>query len=311
MNTFTTEPKPEHGSTEWLRSRQRDSQGRIRFGGSDAPTLMGVNEYATLVDLFIAKHDLDPVQVTNKAFHRGNLLEPVLIAEAGRLLGLDLLTPDLMFCRGRLMVNLDGADSNDNPRVIVEAKTSTRYSINDSIPLPYFWQATAQLACTNAEVCHVICLDRRQEIGMWQVERYEPFIEQILDIAEKTGIQFDNNEIPSGATSEQITILHPNPVGRIELDDGGRQLIEQWSLVKTHLAVLEEDEKRLRNQVAEMIGEHEEASTDGQVLVTFKSRKLPSRLDQKALGEAHPQLIEQFTKTGGTTRVLRLTKGKE
>jgi predicted phage-related endonuclease len=311
MNQFRIEPKPEHGSPEWLRSRQRDQHGRIRFGGSDAPTLMGVNEYATLVDLFIAKHDLEPTQVTSKAFHRGNLLEPVLIAEAGRLLNLSLLTPDVMFCRDRLMVNLDGANSNDNPTVIVEAKTSTRYSINDPIPKPYFWQATAQLACTNAEVCYVICLDRRQEIGMWEVPRYEPHIQEILQVAETIGARFDNHEIPEGATVEQIVMLHPQPEGVVELDDEQHKLINQWSMVKTHLNALEDDEKALRNRIAEIIGEHQEASFNGNVVATFKPRKLPSRLDQKALQEAHPELVEKFTKTGGTTRVLRLTKGKE
>jgi len=308
-----TEPKPEHGTPSWLRSRQRSADGRVRFGASEVPTLMGVNPFANLIDLFIDKMNPDPQSIRSAAFHRGNVLEQPLVEEAGREFGFVPVIPEVMFCEGRLLANLDGADHPTNPTIIVEAKTSTRYDISDPIPDPYYWQAVGQLATTNADTVIVVCLDRRQTIGYWNVHR-EEVVEQIdglLIRAEEIGRLFDESEMPKDIepTQEQINRIFPSPVGSRELSSDELKIVRDWSAVKAELDLVKETEKELRDRVATLIGEHEAVSFAGETIVTYKIRKNGSRFDQERFKETHLTLFNEYLKDGGTTRVLRLTKG--
>ncbi len=306
-----TEPKPTHGSLEWLKARQRNQYGETRFGASEAPTLMGVNEYQNLVDLFINKHETEPAQIHNAATHRGNVLEPALIAEASRILEMDLIVPDVMFCYQRLMANLDGANHNLYPNMIVEAKTSTRYSINDPIPLPYYWQVIAQMATTPAQMVTVICLDRRQEIGTWEVPRDEQAIELLVEQSNTIGAMFDRHEIPEGANYQQINQLFPNPEGILELDDNQMVEFQTWMSLKDQLDIAQENEKLQRDIIANIFGNKEIANHNDKTVATFKSRKLSGRFDTKRFAIDHPLLMSEYTTNDSTTRVLRLTTKKE
>lgn len=306
-----TEPKPTHGSLEWLKARQRNQYGETRFGASEAPTLMGVNEYQNLVDLFINKHESEPTQINNPATHRGNVLEPALIAEASRILEMDLIVPDVMFCYQRLMANLDGANHNEHPNMIVEAKTTTRHSLSDEIPMPYYWQAMAQMATTTAMGVMVICLDRRQEIGTWDVQRDEHAIELLIEQSNTIGAMFDRHEIPAGANHQQITQLFPNPEGIIELDDDQMVDFQDWISHKQLLETAQENEKLMRDIVANIIGNKEIANHNGKTIATFKSRKVAGRFDNKRFAIDHPHLVDEYTTKDSTTRVLRLSTKKE
>lgn len=309
-----TEPKPLHGSPEWLRARQRNSEGLFRFGASEAPTLMGVNPFGNLVDLFIEKHDPDPISIRSKAFHRGNVLEPALVGEAGREYGFEPVVPEVMFTNGRLIANLDGADDALNPTRIIEAKTSTWYDTNDDLPEPYYWQAVAQLATTEADSVIVVCLDRRQTIGFWTVERdeHDLSIHHLLDRATEIGELFDASKLPDEIqpTQEQINRLYPDPSGDIHLDDDQVQIVRDWQAAKEELKKYEQREEELRNIVASMIGEHEYAMYDGMPVLSYKSRKIGRRFDATRFREQQPELYEAYLKDGGTTRVLRTMKGK-
>ena len=308
-----TEPKPEHGSPEWLRARQRDEHGSIRFGASEAPTLMGVNPFGNLIDLFIEKMNPDPISIRSAAFHRGNLLEPVLVAEAGREYGFEPVVPEVMFVNGRLLANLDGADHPTNPTQIIEAKTSTFYDVAQPLPESYYWQAIAQLGTTEAEVVRVVCLDRRQTIGYWDVYRDEEgtAINRLFERAEEIGGLFDAAKIPDEIrpTQEQINRLFPNPEGVRELSNDDLKIVRDWSAIKAELDLLEEKEKQLRDLVATLIGEKEQATYNGEAIVTYKTRKIGNRFDTTRFKAEMPDLYNTYTKDGGTTRVLRLTKG--
>lgn len=306
--------KPAHGSTEWLRARQRDEEGRIRFGGSEASTLMGVNPFANLVDLFIAKHDPNPVQIENEATHRGNVLEGALVAEAGRRFGFEPVVPEVMFIEGRLMTNLDGADDLLDPSVIIEAKTTTAYDTHDDCPESYYWQVIAQFATTNAEMVELICLDKRQRIGGWTFHRDEESegIERLLLRASEIGDLFDRAELPDEIvpTQQQINRLFPNPTGTRTISDDELAIIQEWRVTQDLADHYDQQATQLRNIVASMIGNYDTIEYGGKTIVTYKSRKNADRLDLPRLRSEHPEIAERYTIAGGTTRVLRYAGGK-
>jgi len=146
--------KEKHGSKEWLLSRWRDEQGRCVFGASDVPVLMGASPYKTRGELFADKLNEPVVQPDSAVFRRGNLLEKPLLEAASEFLGVNIYTPEYVYREDRFSVSLDGVDSELAPSVVVEAKTTTRYSINDATDLPaeWLWQGWTQQAVLNCPV---------------------------------------------------------------------------------------------------------------------------------------------------------------
>ena len=304
----TYEPKPKHGTEAWLEARRRNSEGQHRFGASEAPTLMGCDDYRNLVDLFLSKQGKSE-QVSNAATHRGNVLEPALVAEASRILRTELVVPEVMFVKGRLLANLDAADDPYDPTVIVECKTTTKYSIDDQIPDPYYWQAITQLAVTDALKCIVICLDKYQHIGTWTVQRDAGSIDLLTEVAYTVGEAFDQGEIPQVQPNEaQIRLLYPNPVGAKDLTDEEEDVFTRWHKAKMEREEAEAQEKVLRDQIANIFSDTEAVTWNGTQIATFKSRRIGERLDAKSLEADHPELVAAYRKDGGTTRVLRWTR---
>ena len=302
--------KPTHGSLEWLKIRHRDEQGRIRFGASEAPILMGVSKFKDIVDLAIEKWADPEVKEQNEAMMRGHLLEPALLEYASTLLGEPVTTPEEMFVNERFIATLDGLVGD----VIVEAKTTTFYSSDDVLPEDYYWQVIAQLACVpQATRALVVVLDKRMRFGYWEFYRsaVEDDITLLLDRAAEVGELLDKGEMPFDAepTETQVKLLFPDPVGQIELTHDQVQVIEMWSAAKQALKESESVEQNYKDQVARMLGEAEEAHFCGQKLVTFKARKGVSRLDTKRLEQDHPDLVAKYKVTGQGTRILRTTLG--
>jgi predicted phage-related endonuclease len=307
-----TIPKPEHGSLDWLRLRHRTQDGRIRFGASEAPILMGASKYETLTSLAIRKWSEPEVVAPNEAMNRGNLLEPALITYAEQVLQQDVFTPVEMFAEGRLIATLDGL--SDDGLWIVEAKTTTAYSSDDELPADYFWQIIAQFACwPNAERALLVVLDKRLRLGSWIVNRanHAEQIERLLARAEEIGACLDQNELPPDAspTEDEVKRLYPNPQGHIELDKTTVAAIEMWQVWKDAREEAEAKEQQARDQIAKMLGSHEVGTVNGQSVVTFKYRKGSVRLDAKRLEADHPDLVAKYKQESQPTRVLRLTTG--
>lgn len=304
--------KPTHGSLEWLQIRHRDEQGRVRFGASEAPTLMGVSKFNTIVDLAIEKWAEPSVKEQNDAMLRGHLLEPALLEYAATLLEQPVPTPDVMYPAGRFIATLDGLVGD----TIVEAKTTTFYSSDDVLPEDYYWQVLAQLACVpSATRVLVVVLDKRMRLGYWEVSRdaVEDDIARLLDRADEVGDALDKGEMPEDAmpTEAQVKMLFPNPKGEIELTQVDVDIINGWNFAKAALKEAEAVEQAFKDQVARMLGEAEVGLFLGEKVVTYKARKGIERLDTKRLTQDHPELVAQYKVTGSSTRVLRTTNKGE
>lgn len=300
-------PKPEHGSEAWLLLRQRDEHGHIRFGASEAPTLMGVNKWATLTDLALSKWSAPEVQPPNAAMMRGNLLEPALIEYACTVLNERIVTPSEMFVNGRLIATLDGL--NDDATIIVEAKTTTAHSCDDPLPLEYLWQVCAQFACVpTAREAVVVVLDKRMRLGHWRVLRNENLIAQLMVRADEIGEYLDRRELPPDAPLDEKSTkaLYPSPDGEVELDAVTLDALQRWQ----HWSAIREDaetrEQAARDEVAAALGRAEAGTVGGKRVVTFKKREGARRVDMVALRAAHPELVQQFMVVGGSTRILRI-----
>jgi hypothetical protein len=296
--------KPEHGSLEWLNVRHRDQYGRVRFGASEAPTLMRCNPFSTLSDLAISKWSEPVVGEPNAAMQRGTLLEPALLTYAAQVLGCEVVVPDEMYFVGRLIATLDGVSHDD--QVIVECKTTTAYSSDDPLPESYYWQAVAQMACTGHDMVLVVVLDKYMRLGSWTVRRNMDDVDRLFARADEIGRMLDDKQLPPDAPLNERTVkaLYPSAEGTMELGSTGLFIVNAWQAAVEARKQAEAEEQQWRDQLAALLGGAEAGAVDGRVVLTYKSRKTGTTFDSKRFAAEHPELAAQYTKPSATTRVL-------
>ena len=302
MNIHT---KPEHGSLEWLTLRHKTEEGKTRFGASEAPTLMGVSPYKSLADLAIEKWGAPEVREQTAAMTRGHILEPALVAYAETLLGETVHVPDLMFSNGRLIATLDG----EALPTIVEAKTSLWHSADDHLPAEWYWQGVAQMACVpEAEQVMFVVLDKRMNLGHWILKRDEDAIAALILRAEEVGEMLDNGIMPPDAeiTENHVKLLYPDPSGTTEIGAQGLDAVNRYTAWKAQREIAEKYEQAAKDELAAILGKCESGTIDGHIVVTYKSRSTGSRLDTKRLEQEHPELVAQYKKPAGSTRILKV-----
>jgi len=296
--------KPPHGSIEWLLLRHRDSNGRCIVGASEVSTIMGANPYETIGDIAVRKLLPPEVLAPNDAMRRGNILEPALIQYASEELNLDLETPDVMFSNGRLISTLD-ARAIGQPEIIIEAKTNNYWTHGQELPLSWFWQAQAQMFCTETDAIQFVILDKRMALGMTTVFRNDEMISAMVENVELFCQAIDENRLPADIelTAPQVSALYEKPAGEVELDSSALSVIAEWEAVKDAIKDLEKQEKELKDKLANVLRDAEFGTIDGQRVISYKTQST-KRFDTKAFADAHPELQAQFTKQS-SFRVLR------
>lgn len=297
-------PKPTHGSLEWLQTRHKHD-GNTIVGASEVSAVMGVNPYKTVTDLAIEKMQPPVVREANDAMKRGTFLEQGLLDYAADFYGTTIVTPDVMYLNGRIIATLDGLDQSR----VYEAKTTTSWMAGDACLPEWFWQAQAQMYCTDASSVTFVVLDRQLRISLFDVARDDAAINSMVKQVSAFCQAIDDDQLPTDdpLTAEQVSALHPEPAGDIELGAAGLELVERWNATKHAIKQLTQEEEAIKDALANLLRNHDAGCIDGQRIVTFKAQKRES-LDSKALSTKHPELIKQFTKTS-TYRVLRTVKG--
>lgn len=307
MTNMKTILKPEHGSLEWLQTRHKHD-GKTIVGASEVSAIMGVNPYKNIIDLAIEKMQPPMVRDKNEAMKRGIFLEQGLLDYASAEIGSLIVTPAEMYLNGRIISTLDGV-TNDSTRLF-EAKTTTGWVQGDECLPEWFWQAQAQMFCTDAQIVTFIVLDRQLRITMFDVFRDEEAITDMVAKAEAFCIAIDEERLPEDVpmSANQVGQLHPTPdAGEIELGAAGLELLQRWQSAKEMVKHYQQEEDELKDALANLLREHDAGTVDGHKVVTFKAQST-TRFDQKALLDTQPELAKQFTKSS-SFRVLRIVKG--
>ena len=308
-------PKQKHGSKEWLLARWKDEQGRCVFGASDIPALMGVSPYKSRAALFADKTNEPVEQPSNAVFDRGNDLEPALIARASKQLGTSIITPEVIYRDGRLSISLDGVDNEQSPSVVVEAKTTTRYSIYESSDLPaeWLWQGWAQQAVLEVPVWFVV-LDRDLRISCVELPDNPLAIDTLLTETDVFGSWVDNNtppldEINNFSADDIARIFRVEPTS-VELDATVLDWVAQLEEARLLSKQASELEAKAKDAIAQMMLGNEIGLVDGQQIVSWKQQAGKESFDAARLKQEHPELIQEYTKQGNPYRVMRTHRKK-
>lgn len=308
--------KPKHGSKEWLLARWKDEEGRCVFGASDVPVLMGASPYKSRAELFADKRSEPQVQAESAAFRRGNLLEAPLLLEASQVLGTEIFTPEVIYRDRRLSVSLDGVDNAEQPSLIVEAKTTTRYSVHSAGDLPdeWLWQGWAQQAVVGVPVWFVV-LDRDLRISVVELPENPAATMALIQETEVFGAWVDGTEvldepIDNFTAADIARIWKPTPTS-IELDREAKEWLEQLEDARTIRRQGEVLEEQAKDALARMLLGNEIGTINGQQVVSWKQQAGRRSFDSRQFKEDNPDLYARYEREGAPFRVMKTHRPKE
>jgi len=306
--------KPPHGSMEWLLKRHRDEHGNVLFGASEAPVMMNHSPYQTRPQLFAAKLSEPRVSKESAVFRRGNLIEPVLVAEAGVVLGIPMKTPPFMYQDGRFIVTLDGVDDSFTPSVVVEAKTTTRYRIRDAEDLPneWLWQAWAQRLVTGADVWFSV-LDSEQTISVIQCPDNPEALQALRDESEAFGAAIQLNTPPADfddcvIDADTVAAIWRATPTEIAIPETEMRWLQEIVHAKEQIAEGEALKKLAEDHLAMLLKGNEIGTFNGVKVLSWKEQAGRASLDTKALKDGHPEIAAKYERQGKPFRVMRTHK---
>ena len=307
--------KQKHGSKDWLLARWKDENGKCVFGASDIPALMGSSPYKTRAALFADKINEPLEQPSNAVFDRGNILESPLILNASNKLGVGIFTPNWIYRDGRLSISLDGVDNALNPTVVVEAKTTTRYSIYDAGDLPdeWLWQGYAQQAVLDVPVWFSV-LDRDMRLSVVELPDNPVAIDSLITEANIFGEWVDNNtppldEINNFSADDIARIFRVEPT-TIDLTIEAGEWVLQLEEARAMAKQAAELETKAKDALAQMLLGNEIGLLHGQQIVSWKQQAGKESFDAARLKQEHPELVSEYTKQGNPYRVMRTHRKK-
>jgi predicted phage-related endonuclease len=307
--------KQKHGSKDWLLARWKDENGNCVFGASDIPTLMGASPYKTRAELFADKLNEPVEQPSNAVFDRGNILESPLIINASNKLGKQIFTPEVIYRDGRLSISLDGVDNEQKPTVVVEAKTTTRYSVYDSGDLPeeWLWQGWAQQAVLDVPVWFSV-LDRDLRLSVVQLPENPIAVESLILEANIFGQWVDANEPPmdeiNNFSADDIARIFKVQPSSIELPDGALDWVQQLEEARAMAKQAAELESKCKDALAQIMLGNDVGTWQGEQIVSWKQQAGKESFDAARIKQEHPDLVSEYTKQGNPYRVMRTHRKK-
>lgn len=315
---------------------------RSRFlGGSDAAAVMGLSPWATPVELWEQKTGRKakeaPSEQAQRIYDRGHRLEPFIrdmVLDKLRANGLDVelvtyneryVDPehDFLSCEidfeliltGEVVIG-DEVVTLEREHINGDAKSVTGFARKkwgdedtEDVPIEYAAQFMHGLMVTGRRLCLVAALKSFDDVDIYWVRRDDETIEGMRQKLVTFWVDHVLADVPPDPIEfSDIKALFPNDNGKaieatVEIASKVRDLAE----IKKRIKGLEEDAELLQFAVAEYISPNASLTYDGKEIATWKGQ-IDTRLDGKALKEAHPDIAAQFTKTK-TVRVLRLKKG--
>lgn len=313
-----TIPKPEHGSIEWLRLRQRDETGYPVVSASEAAAVHSEHRFKTKWALAADKIANEPeITETNRAMERGNRLEPVILQWVSDEIGKPIITPDVMHAvtsgGASLIATLDGiVGDQENPDRVVEIKTYSRQwdenaDIDGYGPLPayWFWQGVHQAACAGVDEILWGIFDSTLDLHLYTQKMDNSIIGKHVGRVSDFCRHVATGNIPHEWEHTYDDVAKSSRINEdvANLDDH-QQLLVQLLTVQAEKKELAAAEDELKAELALLLDGSTVGTVGGTEAVTWKQQSR-SGFDSKRFASEHPELYSQYQSTN-TFRVLRL-----
>lgn len=287
---------------------------RTKFlGGSDAAAVLGISPWRTPLDLYLDKIQPrieSPEQQDNRtAKLRGKRLEPYICDMLQQEHGVDLVARNLRYIDSEhpfLACEIDALAGDGRN---VEIKTVHPFKakewgdeLTDSIPVHYTAQAMHGLMVTGRDQCLFAVLIG-DDLRLYRVDRDH---ETIAALRQRE-IDFWNRNVlarvPPTLTraSDALRLFERDTGAQIEATPEIMDAVTNLRALKAAADVI----KEVEDEIKAFMGGAAVLTYEGRVLVTWRTQSMGERLDQKAITEAHPDLVAKF-KRATEARVFRV-----
>ncbi len=285
---------------EWLAERAKG------IGSSDAGTIMGVNPYQTMYQLWRKRKGMDEPQAETADMRRGHICEDSVAqwfaGETGYKI-LDWSKPDIILEdkeRNYLRVSPDRIfEYEDGTLGILECKTTKSRNYSPEIyPESWFCQVQYQLGVAGLKQGAIACMNANFEF--WTVPIYfdEVFYKTMVETIDNAWkLYFEGDAQPELTTAGDVeTCFQCSEMGKtVTAGAGTIEKIEKRNRLRKQIEELEEARAIIENELKVEMGDAEFlVDKTGERLISFKSNKSSLSFDAKKFKDADPDAYATY-----------------
>lgn len=314
---------PDYRSQEWLDER------RSGLGASDVAAIVGLSPWKSPYALWVEKTGLaEDTQDETDNMEFGRRVEPVLARWFEDRTGLKALGEQTM-CnhleRPWMRCTLDGFVGESDDTSLADALGGLEIKTTSDAAERWADEMPDHYRCQGQWIMAVTGFDRlwfptlhfafgRREFKVHELERDDQDIKFLIAEAEKFWVDNVLANVPpevdgSEATKRALKTWTATKGVEVDLAEMA-ETVEAWKLAKADLKAIEDAIDEYENTIKAALEHATEGTLNGQTVVSWRARKF-SRVDAKALRDAHPDIAEAFTNTSEQRVLLAHTpKGK-
>lgn len=302
---------------EWLEDRRKG------IGGSDVATVLGLNKYKSVYQLWLEKTgQVEVTSAQSEAAYWGNTLEEVVAEEFSKRTGKKVRRRNRVFEHPKypfLRANIDRDVVGEN--AVLECKTANQYLANewddDEIPIQYICQVQHYMNVLNLDYVYFAVLIGGQKFIWKKMERDQ----ELIDMITEKLVEFWTENVEKGieptidglkATSDFLTQRYlDTDESETELNAAFDENIANLARLKSDKKVIEENITLLENELKQALGK-----ADATIGITPNNivswKKMQSkRLDKKKLIDKYPDIAaDEDIYSVSTTKRLTIKKMK-
>ena len=297
---------------EWLAHRQKS------IGGSDAPSIIGLNPYSSPYTVWADKLGKIPPKEDNEAMRQGRDLE-FYVAErfceaTGKKVRREnfiLINPDYPFAHANVDRMVVGEDAG------LECKTTSALNMknfkNGTYPDTYYVQCVHYMMVTGCKKWYLAVLVLNKEFMVFEIERDEEEIEALAKSEAEFWRLVESKATPiadgSAATTNTISVLYP------ESNDESVNLLayetelQQYIALSAQIKELEKLKDEMANKVKAFLGEAGKGESNNYKVTWASSSR--STFDSKRFASDHSDIdLSEYYKNS-TYRTFKVTEIKK
>jgi putative phage-type endonuclease len=294
---------------DWLEQRQKS------IGGSDAPSIIGLNPWSSPYTVWADKLGKIPPKEDNEAMRLGRDLEDYVAKrfteETGKKVRREnflLTNPQYPFAHANVDRMVVGEDAG------LECKTTSVLNLknfkNGAFPDTYYVQCVHYLMVTGCQKWYLAVLVLGKEFKVFEIERDEDEIKALAE-SEEAFWKYVETETPppadgTASTTDTLTTIYPESnEDSVNLFAYERDL-DQYMAITAQIKELEKLKDEAANKVKAFLGEAGRGDTDRyKVSWTSTSR---STFDAKRFAADHKELdLSEYYKNS-SYRTFKVTE---
>ena len=296
---------------EWLEHRRK------YIGGSDAPSIIGLNPWSSPYTVWADKLGKLPPKEDNEAMRLGRDLEDYVAKrfteETGKKVRREnniLINPDIPFAHANVDRMIIGEDAG------FEAKTTSVLNLkkfkNGEYPENYYVQCVHYLMVTGCERWYLGVLILGVGFKWFVVERDEGEIDALRQSEEAFWEYVKSGEAPmtdgSASTSETLRTIYPESNGDTVNLMAYESDLKQYMTLSSLLDDVKKQREEVANRIKAFMGEAS-YGTYGNFKVSYSSY-VRSTFDHKAFAKDNPEMDLSAYYKSSVTRTFKCNENK-